>query len=288
MNKKIGVLFVSLVVTSAVCSAAQPQFAIKQSQKDSNGVMLRTATGMMRVELCGDHVVHVVATTAAEMPTAKVPVVTGACKADNVHIDIAKQEVRLSTAALAVAIDTTTGAIKFLSPDGNIVLAEPKPGGKSFDVPSVFEAKTWQVQQSFLSPSDEALYGLGQHQEGIFNVRGVPIRLHQANTNISIPFLLSSKGYGILWNNPSLTDFNPADQAITIDPTTGKGKFTSGAKGIYGFVLSSDNRKQLVLEVSGQRVTDLENEWTPSSASGFIDLAANKEYEISAQGELVA
>src|SRR6266566_9919448 len=98
MNKKIAVLFVSLVVTSAVWSAAQPQFAVKQSQKDSNGVTLRTATGTMRVELCGDRVVHVVATTAAEIPTAKVPVVTGPCKADNVHINIDKQEVRLSTA----------------------------------------------------------------------------------------------------------------------------------------------------------------------------------------------
>src|SRR5439155_8160696 len=167
--------FTPLLFTSPEWSPAQPQFAAKQSQKDSNGVTLRTATGMMRVELCGDRVVHVVATTAAEMPTAKVPVVTGPCKADNVHINIAKQEARLSTAALAVAIDTATGAIKFLSPDGNFVLAEPKQGGKSFDVPSVFEAKTWQDQQTFLSPSDEALYGLGQHQEGIFNVRGVPI-----------------------------------------------------------------------------------------------------------------
>src|SRR6266568_5844900 len=254
MKKKIGVLLVSLVVTSAVLSAAQPQSAVKQSQKDSNGVTLRTAAGSMRVELCGDHVVHVVVTTAAEMPTPKVPVVTGPCKADNVHINIAKQEVRLATAALAVAIDTATGAIKFLSPDGKVVLTEPKQGGKSFDVPSVFEAKSWQVQQTFVSPADEAQYGLGQHQEGIFNVRGVPIRLSQANTNISVPFLLSSKGYGVLWNNPSLTDFNPADQAIIIDPTTGKGKFTTAAKGVYGFVLSSDNRKQLVLEVSGQRV----------------------------------
>ena len=124
------------------------------------------------------------------------------------------------------------------------MLSEPKEGGKTFDVPSVFETKTWQVQQSFLSPADEAMYGLGQHQEGIFDVRGVPIRLSQANTNISIPFLLSSKGYGILWNNASLTDFNPADQSIAIDPSTGKGKFTTGAKGVYGFVLTSDNRDQ--------------------------------------------
>ncbi len=73
MNKKIGVLFVSLVVMSAVWSAAQPQFAVKQSQKDSYGVTLRTATGMMRVELCGDRVVHVVATPEAQIPTPKVP-----------------------------------------------------------------------------------------------------------------------------------------------------------------------------------------------------------------------
>jgi alpha-D-xyloside xylohydrolase len=284
MRKKIGVLLVSLVVTSAVWSAAQLQFAVKQSQKDSNGVTFRTAAGTMRVEFCGDRVVHVAATPESQMPTPKVPVVTGPCKADNVHINIAKQEARLSTAALAVAIDTATGAIKFLSADAKVVLAEPKQGGKSFDVPSVFEAKTWQVQQTFLSSPDEALYGLGQHQEGIFNVRGVPIRLHQANTNISIPVVLSSNGYGILWNNPSLTDFNPADQKIDIDAKTGKGKFSTGPKGTYGFLLSSDNKDQLVVDVNGQHVIDLVNMWTPSSASGAVELEANREYEVSAKG----
>jgi alpha-D-xyloside xylohydrolase len=284
MKNKIVVLVVSLAVTSAVLSAAQPQFAVKQSQKDSNGVTLRTAAGMMRVEFCGDRVVHVVATPAAQIPTAKVPIVTGPCKADNVHINIGKQEALLSTAALSVAINTATGAIRFLSPDGKVVLSEPNQGGKSFDVPSVFEAKTWQVQQTFVSPADEAQYGLGQHQEGIFNVHGIPIRLSQANTNISIPVVLSSNGYGILWNNPSLTDFNPADQKIDIDPKTGKGKFTTGAKGPYGFLISSDNKDKLIVEVNGQRVIGLENMWTPTSGSGSVNLEANKEYEVTAQG----
>src|SRR5438128_8392377 len=108
MNKKIGILFMSLVVTSAVWSAAQPQFSVKQSQKHSNGVTLRTATGMMRVELCGDRVVHVVATPGTQIPTPKDPIVTDSCKADNVHINIATQEIRLSTAALAVSVDTAT------------------------------------------------------------------------------------------------------------------------------------------------------------------------------------
>ncbi len=273
-----------IFATTAAWAANDPQFAVKESHRDANGVTFRTAGGTMRIEACGDRVIHVVASPTSEIPTPKVPIVTQECRANNLQVKLGKKETKLSTPSISVAVDAASGTVSFLSSDGKVVLTEPKQGGKSFDVPSVFEMKSWQVQQTFLSPSDEVLYGLGQHQEGIFNVRAVPVRLHQANTNISIPVVLSSKGYGILWNNPSLTDFNPADQAIAIDPATGKGKFTTGPKGSYGFVLSSDNRKQLVVEVNGQRVIDLVNDWTPSSASGFVDLEANREYEVSAQG----
>src|SRR5205807_10225839 len=218
------------------------------------------------------------------LPSPRVPVVTSPCKAERLQIISGKNDIKLQAEAIIVSVDITSGAVSFLSKHGETVLAEPKDGGKAFNVPSVFETKTWDVQQTFLSPSDEALYGLGQHQEGIFDVRGVPIRLHQANTNISIPFLLSSKGYGILWNNPSLTDFNPADQAIEIDAKTGKGKFTTGAKGSYGFLLASDNKDQLVVDLDGKHVIDLVNMWTPSAASGVWDLEANKDYEVSAKG----
>jgi alpha-D-xyloside xylohydrolase len=281
-NKFFVLLFV--MASSAAWAANPSQFTVKGFHRDSNGVTFTTTAGAMRIEVCGDRVIHVVASSISEIPNPKVPVVTQPCKADNVQVQSAKNEVKLLTEAFAVTVDRATGAVTFLSKEGKPVLAEPKDGGKAFDVPSVFETKTWQVQQTFLSPSDEALYGLGQHQEGIFNVRGLPIRLHQANTNISIPFLLSSKGYGILWNNASLTDFNPADQSIAIDPNTGKGAFTTGAKGTYGFVLTSDNKNQLTLQVDGQQVIDINNIWTPTSASGTVGLKANKAYEVAAHG----
>jgi alpha-D-xyloside xylohydrolase len=284
MTKTQGIALFCILASSAVWAAHEPQFAVKESHKDSNGVTFTTPDGAMRIEVCGDRVIHVVASPSPEIPNARVAVVTKPCKADNLQVQSAKDEVKLLTEAIAVTVDLATGAVTFLSKEGKPVLAEPKDGGKAFDVPSVFETETWQVQQTFLSPSDEALYGLGQHQEGIFNVRGLPIRLHQANTNISIPFLLSSKGYGILWNNASLTDFNPADQSIAIDPNTRKGAFTTGAKGTYGFVLTSDNKNQLTLQVDGQKVIDINNIWTPTSASGAVNLEANKEYEVSAQG----
>jgi alpha-D-xyloside xylohydrolase len=281
---KIHGFVLLFILTISSAWADQAQFAIKESHKDSNGVTLSTTSGTMRIEACGDRVIHVVASPTAEMPSPKVPVATQPCKANTLVVAIGKKEVKLSTAAMMVTVNAATGAVSFLSKDGKTLLAEPNDGGKAFDVPALAEMKTWQIQQTFVSPADEFQYGLGQHQEGIFSVRGVPIRLHQANTNVSVPFLLSSKGYGLLWNNPSLTDFNPADQAVTIDPATSKGKFTTGAKGSYGFLLASDNKNQLIVDVNGKHVIDLENMWTPTSASGAVDLDANKEYEVTAKG----
>ena len=280
-----SVIYLLLVVSGSAAGATdEPQFAVKKSRRDSSGVTFRTTAGVMRVEVCGDQVIHVLASRTSEISSPKVPVVIQPCRANNFQVSVGKKEVKLSTAAITITVDVATGALSFSSRDGKPLLSEPKEGGKAFDVPSVFETKTWDVQQTFLSLADEALYGLGQHQEGLFDLRGVPVRLSQANTNISVPFLLSSEGYGILWNNASLTDFNPADQLIAVDPSTGKGKFTTGAKGVYGFVLTSDNRDRLVLRVNGQPVIDLQNTWTPTTASGVITLDANKEYEVSAQG----
>jgi alpha-D-xyloside xylohydrolase len=282
-NKQILVLLAA--VTSSAGSGAQvPRSSIQEPQKDSNGVTLQTGAGAMRIEVCGDRVVHVITSPTSEIPIPKVPVVTHSCRASGLRVEVGKTEVRLYAEAVTVKVDGATGELSFFSKDGKTLLAEPKNGGKAFNVSTAPDKKTWQVQQAFLSPPEEALYGLGQHQEGFFNVRGLPIRLHQANTNISIPFLLSSNGYGLLWNNASLTDFNPADQAVAIDPKTGKGKFKTAAKGTYGFLLSSDNKNQLALRVNGDRVIDLQNMWTPTSANGQVGLDANRDYEVSAHG----
>ena len=77
---------------------------------------------------------------------------------------------------------------------------------------------------AFCSPQDEYLFGLGQFQDGYSNVRGLSRRLTQVNTQISIPMLLSSKGYGILWNNYGMTEFNPADQCVALKKKAGAGE----------------------------------------------------------------
>ncbi|SDP61677.1 alpha-D-xyloside xylohydrolase [Klenkia soli] len=60
------------------------------------------------------------------------------------------------------------------------------------------------LSQNFAAHEDEKLFGLGQHQHGLFDQKGAVVELVQRNAEVSIPFLVSSRGYGFLWNNPAL------------------------------------------------------------------------------------
>ncbi len=62
----------------------------------------------------------------------------------------------------------------------------------------------WSLENRFKACEGERFFGMGQHQHGRFDLKGCVIDLHQKNTEISIPFLLSSRGYGILWNTPGV------------------------------------------------------------------------------------
>jgi alpha-D-xyloside xylohydrolase len=62
----------------------------------------------------------------------------------------------------------------------------------------------FHIDCCFEAYDDEHIYGLGQHQHGRLDQKGCVIELIQRNTEVSIPFLLSSRGYGFLWNNPAV------------------------------------------------------------------------------------
>ncbi|MGB7264379.1 MAG: TIM-barrel domain-containing protein, partial [Terracidiphilus sp.] len=63
----------------------------------------------------------------------------------------------------------------------------------------------YHIEDRFGPDATEALYGLGQHQSGMFNYRGSVVELGQNNTDVAIPLLVSSKGYAILWNTASFS-----------------------------------------------------------------------------------
>jgi alpha-D-xyloside xylohydrolase len=108
----------------------------------------------------------------------------------------------LSTRALTVFIDKKNGRVTFKDPNGKLLLKENQ---RRFQRMGVDGDSAWSIQQTFDSPSDEAFYGLGQHQSDVFNYKGKNETLYQYNTKVSVPFLVSNKHYGLLWDNYSLT-----------------------------------------------------------------------------------
>ena len=112
----------------------------------------------------------------------------------------------VASQSLIVKVDKKDGNIQFLRPDSSVVLSET---GKPFfaDI-QAFDDKGYTIEQKFLIQGDDAFYGLGQHQEGFMNYRGKELLLSQSNVNAINPVLVSNKGYGIFWDNYSLTKFN--------------------------------------------------------------------------------
>ena len=101
---------------------------------------------------------------------------------------------------------TPAGVVSFHRADGAELLAEQPahfwwPGARHFDP---LGNGRYRIEQRFAAYDDERLYGLGQHQHGLLDQKGTTIDLVQRNTEVSIPFLLSSRGYGLLWNNPAV------------------------------------------------------------------------------------
>lgn len=115
--------------------------------------------------------------------------------------------VLLKTTAVCAIVRLSTGEISFNDLKGNAILKEQKGGGKIFAPIELEGSKGYSFRQIFESPSDEAFYGLGQHQSDEFNWKGRNEELFQYNTKVTVPFILSNKNYGLLWDNYSLSRF---------------------------------------------------------------------------------
>ena len=266
-------LLVFALGTSATCG--------QSAERTENGAVVHSKLGVVRVEACSDRVIHIVEGLRSAPTKPVVPVVIRPCRGAKFVTTSDSARAILQTNALKVEIDEETGSVRFLTVGGQHVLDE-----QPRNVRSISNAdgggSGFGVNQEFLLSPDEALYGLGQHQEGFFDLRGIPVRLLQANTNIAIPFLISTNGYGLLWNNPSLTDFDPAIEDIHLDEN-GTGVFRTGLEGDYGFLLSGNYQQKLRLSVGDQQIIDLRNMWLPLSAGAKIHLAADTSYRIFAE-----
>ena len=119
--------------------------------------------------------------------------------------DIQDNKIVLNTSELSVSVDTGTGIVSYFSKDGKSLLAE-KSGMQFIDFDDA-GTKTYQVYQPFILDKEEAIYGLGQLQNGKMIQRNMTKNLIQGNVEDVSPFFQSTKGYGVFWDNYSPTLF---------------------------------------------------------------------------------
>ena len=131
-------------------------------------------------------------------------------------------EIKLKS--IVVNLDKQTGKLSFADNTGKIFLSE-KTGTRKLTPDSVHGRTLFCSGTESLSRQPMNIFSVGQFQDGHYNLRDISRRLTQVNSQIAIPFIYSSKGYGLLWHQYGLTDFNPADNFITLEkqeqPATG-------------------------------------------------------------------
>jgi alpha-D-xyloside xylohydrolase len=176
-------------------------------ERQPNGITLQLATGELRIQVVSAAVVRVAFSKSADFfQRTSVDRVADPLAATPFTVKESPAAIILSTAEMRVSFDRETGAVSFADSAGHPLLSE-SPGSRLLEPTEVQGEKTFHVQQKWKAQDDESLYGLGQMQLGIVDIKGFDLDLWQHNTNVVVPFLVSSKGYGLLWDNTSFTRF---------------------------------------------------------------------------------
>lgn len=197
------------------------QSSAQKISKTNDGLIVYPGAGVsgnvqaVKLQVVGEKIIRVSATTTHTFPQDESLIIIGKPSGANFTVQEFNDSVQLKTNALIATINKQTGSVKFSELNGNIVLKEKQVNGRGLK-PVVYDGEGfYKINQSFETIPGDALYGLGQHQDGIVNYRDQQVYLFQNNTEVAVPFLVSSKNYGILWDNYSLTtvgDTRPFEQ----------------------------------------------------------------------------
>ena len=213
---RIARMAASIVAFFPLCLAAafgQPENAgnsrptAMEAIASPGGLVARNNREALEVTVCGDSLIHVMARPlGAPASTELQPWMlskSDVCPGSAFQFSRSNGVATLTTARLSVFLAEHDGNITVKTLQGEVLVRE-RPNLPRTYLPSQAQG-LYEIEDRFSPDATEALYGLGQHQNGMFNYRGSVVELAQNNTDIAIPLLVSSKGYAILWNTASFS-----------------------------------------------------------------------------------
>ncbi len=215
--KKLALL--SLIVAMVSCS---------NYKKNDNGISVyvkspvENGAKLVVLEVVDEDIIHVQSSPENAVTSIESLMVDPEMekKEVNWHVVEEGEEIILETALLRVAVNSTNGKVRFMDADSKPILSEAAGESAVFKPITLDGSNYYEIQQVFDSPKDEAFYGLGQHQNGEVNYKGKDVDLIQHNLVAVVPFLVSNKNYGILWDNYSHSKFGDPREYQQINSLT--------------------------------------------------------------------
>lgn len=295
MKRTITIAWLFFLLISNASLADPPFYS-----PTKDGVMVFTdpsytgTTNTVRLYVITDEIIRVVAVPGKEISTAQSLITVDTKRpAPEWKLTASNDVLRLKTKKLTAVIALKTGAVSFLDAKGEKMLAEKSPNGRSFQ-PAVFDGQRYyQLTRQFEGADDDAWYGLGQHQDGVYNYKGQQVTFFQNNTEVAIPFLVSNKNYGILWDNYSLTT---AGDVRPLHPLAALQLFSkNGEQGWLTASYANDAHQpqeiiarraesDISMEFLGDSKVRLPKEFTP--ATGMVSWEGSVASEVSGRHQL--
>jgi alpha-D-xyloside xylohydrolase len=208
------VLFVLALTTFSVAVQA----SVVSFKKEGNGVAFTLDKGLMKVKICMDNMVEVKYTMLPLFLDKPSLVVNNGWKeTTDFTVTETSGEIMITTNQLKVVVDKQTNAVTYTDLNGKVILREDGSQGKTMAAATIAGIATYSCTTQFSSPADEALYGLGCHPEDTLsiNYKGRNQEMAIKYMTGAIPVLLSTKGYGIMWDNYSASKFYGSEAANT-------------------------------------------------------------------------
>ena len=185
----------------------------------------------IRLQVVGDRIIRVQATAEQSFRNKQSLIIVPQNSKAQYKVEEQGDDLIITTAAMRAVLNEATGQITFYDLKGQVLLNEVAQGGKTFkpftvpnreigvDIAKVPEAQKhgWSWRALFDSPDNEAFYGLGQHQSEELNMKGKNEDLFQYNTKVSVPFVISNKNYGILWDSYSYCRWGNPDDYLQLN-----------------------------------------------------------------------
>jgi len=220
---------VALLALVGACSSAPEMFgvfsgkgdqakALSSWEKTGDGVIVAPTAGQarkVRLVVMTDTIIRVTAAPSDSLDLPK-SLIVGTAPASDAKFSVSADgdTLTLKTAKVSADVSLSSGAVKFRNADGKVVL-DGYNGGE-FQPVKVDGKDFYTVRQEFNRGSDEGFYGLGQHQNGQMNYNGEDVILAQHNMDVAAPIVVSTRNYGVLWDNYAITRFGHPKEYDTL------------------------------------------------------------------------